>query len=88
MSGETGARRFLTIEQTAELLGMKEKTIYSLCARGQLPSVKIGHSIRIPLADLEAEIAEQIKEQAKRAAQKRAEIEERKKRAEEQQAAK
>jgi excisionase family DNA binding protein len=44
--------------EAAEMLGFSRSTVYSLIATGQLPSVRIGGSTRVPLAGLRAWLAE------------------------------
>jgi len=41
-----------TISQVAELLGLSEKQIFSLKARGKLPFIKIGRSTRFEASDI------------------------------------
>jgi excisionase family DNA binding protein len=47
----------LTVKRTAELLGINVNTAYGAVARGELPHVRIGGSIRIPRAALERFLA-------------------------------
>jgi excisionase family DNA binding protein len=46
--------RLLTVPEAAELAAMKVNTMYTLCQRQVLPSVKIGKMRRIKEADLVA----------------------------------
>jgi excisionase family DNA binding protein len=46
--------RILTIEQAAEISGMKVNTMYTLALRRSLPSIKIGKMRRIRESDLQA----------------------------------
>lgn len=39
-----------TVRQTAEALGLKEGTVYLWIAARKLPVVRLGRSVRIPLA--------------------------------------
>jgi excisionase family DNA binding protein len=41
-------------EEAAQVLGLSRARLYELMARGEVRSVKIGASRRVPLADLEA----------------------------------
>lgn len=41
-----------TISQVAELLGISEKQIFALKARGKLPFIKIGRSTRFEASDI------------------------------------
>ena len=40
--------------EAAEVLGLSRSTVYALVARGELPAVRVGHSIRVRAADLTA----------------------------------
>ena len=42
----------LRAEEAARLLGLGRSTVFALMAAGDLPSVKIGRSVRIPYASL------------------------------------
>ena len=44
----------LTLRQTAELLGLSERTVWTLQKREGLRSVKIGKSLRFDPADIRA----------------------------------
>lgn len=48
--------RLLTYKQAGELLGVTERTIWTLVADGELPAVRFGRSVRIDPADLRAYI--------------------------------
>lgn len=51
----TVTRRFVDVEQAAAHLGLCQKTIRTLVARGDLPAYRIGRKIlRLDLADVEA----------------------------------
>ena len=51
---ETKAREWLTVPEVAEELRIARSRAYELCARGDLPAVRIGErSIRINRAELE-----------------------------------
>ena len=54
---------FLTIEQAAEKLGMGRTWCYERVHFGDIPSVKIGASRRIPVAEVDAYAARIIAEQ-------------------------
>jgi excisionase family DNA binding protein len=45
-------RLLLSPTQVAEMLGIGRPTVYSLLARGELPSVRFGRAVRVPLAAL------------------------------------
>ena len=49
-----GAKRWLTVPETAEELGIPRTRCYELIQRGELPAVRIGErSIRVNRAELE-----------------------------------
>jgi len=54
----------LTVEGTARRLGMSRGAIYPLILSGDIPSIKIGKSRRIPIAQLDAWVALQVSEQS------------------------
>lgn len=41
---------FLTVEETAKILRLKRSTAYEYVRQGTIPSVRLGHFIRIPKA--------------------------------------
>ena len=45
--------RLLTIPVAAQLLGVSRSKLYELFAQGELPTVRIGRSRRIAIADVE-----------------------------------
>lgn len=51
------SRRFLSLEEVADLLGVEYQLIYRLVRRGELPSIKLGRIYRIESADLDAFLA-------------------------------
>lgn len=51
--------RLLTPEDTATYLGYKVGTVYNKAYRGEIPCVKLGHTLRFRLSELDAWIAEQ-----------------------------
>lgn len=48
--------KLLTYKQAGELLGVTERTVWTLVADGELPAVRFGRSVRIDPADLRAYI--------------------------------
>ena len=44
----------LTYREAAALLGVTDRTVWTLVHRGNLPAVRFGHSVRIDPADLRA----------------------------------
>lgn len=49
-----GIDALLTYRQAAKVLGITERTIWSLVNEGMLPAVRFGRSVRIDPADLRA----------------------------------
>jgi len=45
-------RLLLRPAEAAELLSISRTRAYEMIARGELPSVRLGASVRVPLADL------------------------------------
>ena len=41
--------RFLSVAQAAALVGLCERTVRRLVASGEIPSIRVGGSIRIPV---------------------------------------
>jgi excisionase family DNA binding protein len=50
--------------EAAEAVGIGRSKVYELLASGELPSIRIGTSIRVPVDALRAWIARQIVERA------------------------
>lgn len=46
--------------EAAEVIGIGRSKIYQLLASGELPSVKIGSSVRVPLDELRAWVRRQV----------------------------
>jgi excisionase family DNA binding protein len=46
--------------EAAEAIGIGRSKVYELIARGELPSVRIGASVRVPVDALRAWIAQQL----------------------------
>lgn len=51
---------FLTVKEVQEALRVSRPTVDKLIRRGDLISIRVGRSIRVPAASLEAFIAAQI----------------------------
>jgi excisionase family DNA binding protein len=45
-------RLLLRVSEAAELLGLGRAQVYAMCSRGQLPTVRIGRSVRLPAQGL------------------------------------
>jgi excisionase family DNA binding protein len=48
---------FLTVRELGELLRVSRATAYALVERGDVPSVRVGGSVRIPRAELNRRLA-------------------------------
>ena len=46
--------------EAAEVLGVGRSKLYALLARGALPSVRVGHSVRVPADALRKWVAGQV----------------------------
>ena len=46
-------RGFLSASEAAAVLGLSSRTVYRMLSRGDLNAVRVGGSIRIPIAELE-----------------------------------
>lgn len=55
-------RKLLTINETAELLSMGRSLVYTLVNTGEIKSIKIGRSRRIPVDALDEFVAKRLKE--------------------------
>jgi excisionase family DNA binding protein len=53
-------RPLLTIAETGTRLNLNERTVRRLIARGDLPAVRLGNSIRVDPDDLEAWLEERL----------------------------
>jgi excisionase family DNA binding protein len=49
-----GVERLLTYRETARLLGVTERTVWSMVDRGELAAVRFGRSVRVDPRDLRA----------------------------------
>jgi excisionase family DNA binding protein len=53
---DTAERPFLTVKELAELLRVSKRTAYALVRNGEVPSLRVGGSIRIPRAELDDQL--------------------------------
>lgn len=51
----------LRCEEVAKRLGLCRSKVYAMAASGELPSVRVGRSVRIPIRALEAWVEKQTK---------------------------
>jgi excisionase family DNA binding protein len=56
--GVRQSRRWVTVAEVAEMLSITKREIYYMVEAGELPGVKIGRAVRIPLGSLEEWIAD------------------------------
>ena len=47
-------KRALRVQEVAELLGLSERTVYSLIRRGELRAIRLGRTWLVPAKALEA----------------------------------
>ena len=57
---ETSSRLLLRPAEVAELLGISRSKLYELLALGELPTVRLGHVVRVPADALETWIRSRI----------------------------
>jgi excisionase family DNA binding protein len=50
--GPTGAKT-ISVEEAGRWLGVSRNTAYEAAARGEIPTIKIGRLIRVPVAPFE-----------------------------------
>ena len=60
---ELAGRLLVRPEEGAEILGLPRTRIYALMAAGQLRSVKVGRSRRIPMQEIERFVADEFEAQ-------------------------
>ena len=57
-------RLLLRPDEAAEIIGISRSRMYQLLSTGELPVVKVGNSLRVPLERLRAWIDAQVKPRA------------------------
>jgi excisionase family DNA binding protein len=55
-------RMLLRPAEAAEAIGVSRSRMYELLASGELPSIRVGRTVRVPVAALQAWIAERLKQ--------------------------
>jgi len=55
-------RLLLRPQEAAELMGIGRSKVYELLSDGTLPSVRVGHSVRVPLEGLRQWVEERAQE--------------------------
>lgn len=53
-------RLLLRVSETAKIIGLGKSKTYDLIAKGELPSVRIGKCVRVPVASLKEWVDAQI----------------------------
>lgn len=53
-------RALLRVDEVAQMLGISRARAYAMAANGELPSVRIGRSRRVPVRQLEAWIEQHV----------------------------
>ena len=56
-------RLLLRPVEAAEVIGIGRSKLYELLSTGELPSIRIGSSVRVPVAELRAWIERRIEQQ-------------------------
>ena len=51
---DPGTRLTMTVEQAAEVLGISRTLAYEAVRRGEIPSIRIGRRVLVPVARLES----------------------------------
>lgn len=64
MKGDPRLKALLTIPEVASRLALGRSHVYQLIMRGEIPSIKIGKSRRVPAGTLEEFIERRLREQA------------------------
>ena len=62
MASDVRERLLLRVPEAAEWLSVGRSTVYELVQRGELPTVHIGRSVRIPAAAVRAWVEQQAAE--------------------------
>jgi excisionase family DNA binding protein len=55
-------RMLLRPAEAAEAIGVSRSRMYELLASRELPSIRVGRTVRVPVAALQAWIAERLKQ--------------------------
>jgi excisionase family DNA binding protein len=60
MATRTDQELLLRIDVAAERLAVSRATLYRMVQRGELPTVRIGTAVRVPVSSLERWLADQM----------------------------
>jgi len=63
-SGGSMERMLLRATEAAEIVGLGRSKMYELIAKGIVPSVRIGKSVRVPVEGLRQWVQKQVEETA------------------------
>ncbi len=63
MASRSDQELLLRIDAAAERLAVSRATLYRLLQRGELPTVRIGSAVRVPVSALERWLADQLTSQ-------------------------
>lgn len=61
MSGDQRPRRWLSVFETAQELSLSVAGVRKMIARGEIPAVHLGRTVRIPVDKLEAMLDAQLR---------------------------
>ncbi len=56
--------KLLRIADAAKLMSISRSAAYLLAQRGEIPTVRVGHSVRVPIAALEEWLAARTRQPA------------------------
>jgi excisionase family DNA binding protein len=59
----TGSRRWITVRETAEYLGIAAKSVYEMIAAEKIPAAHVGRLVRIDFLALESDLEAQVQGQ-------------------------
>ena len=63
MASRSDQELLLRIDAAAERLAVSRATLYRLVQRGELPTVRIGSAVRVPVSAIERWLADQLTSQ-------------------------
>lgn len=61
-------RLLYRVPEAADAIGVSRARAYELIAAGEIPSIRLGSSIRVPVEELRSVVARKVQEQQKGAA--------------------
>lgn len=63
-TAETGAKLLLKVEEAARMLSLSRSKVFDLISKGEIPSVKINGSRRVPMDQLTVWVNTQVQQEA------------------------